>query len=191
MKSLSRFLAVVLAGLVANAAAAPASRPNVIVILADDMGYSDLGCYGGEIATPNLDALAQRGLRFTQFYNGARCCPTRASLLTGLYPHQAGIGHMVEDRGSDAYRGDLNRRSVTVGEALRPAGYRTYMVGKWHVTPGKTAAAMAQKHNWPLQRGFDRYYGTINGSGSFWDPHGLVRDNREVTIANDPEYKPA
>ena len=170
--------------------AAAASRPNVIIILSDDMGYSDLGCFGSEIATPNLDALAARGLRFTQFYNNARCCPTRASLLTGLYPHQAGVGHMVEDRGSEGYRGDLNRHSVTLAEAVKPAGYRTYMAGKWHVTPGKTAEAMTKKQNWPLQRGFDRYYGTINGSGSFWDPHGLVRDNREITIANDPEYKP-
>ena len=170
--------------------AAAASRPNVIIILSDDMGYSDLGCFGSEIATPNLDALAARGLRFTQFYNNARCCPTRASLLTGLYPHQAGVGHMVEDRGSEGYRGDLNRHSVTLAEAVKPAGYRTYMAGTWHVTPGKTAEAMTKKQNWPLQRGFDRYYGTINGSGSFWDPHGLVRDNREITIANDPEYKP-
>ncbi len=190
--SLARGLAVAVGFTVAHAAfAAPAARPNIIIILADDMGYSDLGCFGGEIATPHLDALAKPGLRFTQFYNTARCCPTRASLLTGLYPHQAGVGHMVEDRGSEAYRGDLNRRSVTLAEAVKPAGYRTYMTGKWHVTPGKTAEAMAQKQNWPLQRGFDRYYGTINGSGSFWDPHGLVSDNREITIANDPNYRPA
>jgi arylsulfatase A-like enzyme len=184
------FLAALPAALAAGAAALPAARPNIIIILSDDMGYSDLGCFGSEIATPNLDALAAQGVRFTQFYNNARCCPTRASLLTGLYSHQAGIGHMVENRGAEAYRGDLNRRSVTLAEAVKPAGYRTYMTGKWHVTPGKTAEAMAQKQNWPLQRGFDRYYGTINGSGSFWDPHGLVRDNREITIANDSEYKP-
>ena len=168
-----------------------APRPNIIVILADDMGYSDIGCYGSEIATSNLDALAAQGVRFTQFYNNARCCPSRASLLTGLYPHQAGIGHMVEYRGYDAYRGDLNHRSVTIAEALKPAGYRTYAVGKWHVTAGKTVEALADKHSWPLQRGFDRYYGTINGSGSYWDPNSLIRDNREITIANDPEYHPA
>jgi len=186
--NLLRLLTVFAAAL---AFARAADRPNIIVILSDDMGYSDLGCYGSEIATPNLDALAAGGVRFTQFYNNARCCPTRASLLTGLYSHQAGIGHMVEDRGAEAYRGDLNRRSVTLAEALKPAGYRNYAVGKWHVTPGKTAEAMADHHNWPLQRGFDRYYGTINGSGSFWDPHGLVRDNREITIANDSAYQPA
>src|SRR5262245_58482837 len=86
-------------------------RPNIVIILSDDMGYSDLGCYGGEINTPNLDALAAGGVRFTQFYNTARCCPTRASLLTGLYPHQAGVGHMMDDKGEQfpGYRGNLNR----------------------------------------------------------------------------------
>src|SRR5215213_7272450 len=123
--------------------------------VADDMGWSDIGCYGGEIATPNLDALAAGGVRFTQFYNTARCCPTRASLLTGLYPHQAGVGHMMEDNGADGYRGDLNRRSVTIAEALKPAGYRTYALGKWHVTPANTAERLTRTHNWPLQRGFD------------------------------------
>src|SRR5919201_1470001 len=128
-----------------------ANRPNIVVILADDMGYSDLGCYGGEIATPNLDALAANGLRFTQFYNTARCCPTRASLLTGLYPHQAGVGHMMEDKRTDGYRGDLRRDCPTIAEALKPAGYRTYALGKWHVT--RFITANASKHNWPLQRG--------------------------------------
>src|SRR3990170_1543372 len=94
-------------------AAEPARRPNILVFLADDMGFSDIGCYGGEIATPNLDRLAAGGLRFTHLYNTARCCPTRASLLTGLYPHQAGVGHMVDrDDGLPGYRGDLNRRCV-------------------------------------------------------------------------------
>ena len=118
----------------AEGAAPP--RPNIIVILADDMGFSDLGCYGGEIHTPNLDRLAAHGLRFTQFYNTARCCPTRASLLTGLYPHQAAVGHMMEvHQGLDGYHGDLSRNAVTIAEVLRAAGYATYAVGKWHVTP--------------------------------------------------------
>ncbi|MBI4625939.1 MAG: arylsulfatase [Verrucomicrobia bacterium] len=180
------------AGVPGLQAAVPApQKPNVIIILADDVGYSDLGCYGGEIATPNLDALASGGVRFTQFYNTARCCPTRASLLTGLYPHQAGIGHMMDDKGVDGYRGDLNRRSITLAEALKPAGYRSYAVGKWHVTPGATAAALANRKNWPLQRGFERYYGTIHGAGSFWDPSSLVRDNTLLTVASDPDYRPA
>src|SRR6188508_3681067 len=130
-----------------------APRPNIVLIMSDDMGYSDIGCYGGEIKTPTLDRLAAGGLRLTQFYNTARCCPTRAALLTGLYPHQAGIGHMMEDRGLDAYRGELNRRCATIAEVLRPAGYGTYAVGKWHVT--KAAQPNANKDNWPRQRGFD------------------------------------
>ncbi len=166
------------------------ARPNIIIVMSDDMGFSDLGCYGGEINTPNLDALAADGLRFTQFYNMARCCPTRASLLTGLYPHQAGVGHMMEDRNHDGYRGDLNRNSATIAEVLRPAGYATYAVGKWHVTPGQNAERLAQTHNWPLQRGFDRFYGTIHGAGSYWDPSSLVRDNKLITAFNDTEYQP-
>lgn len=165
-----------------------AERPNIIVIMSDDMGYSDLGCYGGEIRTPNLDQLAAGGVRFTQFYNTARCCPTRAALLTGLYSHQAGIGHMVDDRGSDGYRGDLNTRCVTMAEVLKPAGYKTYALGKWHVTKGITPEG--RKDNWPLQRGFDRYYGTIIGAGNFFDPKMLIRDNQPISAATDPEYSP-
>lgn len=165
-----------------------ANQPNIIVILSDDMGYSDLGCYGGEMTTPNLDRLAASGVRFTQFYNTARCCPTRASLLTGLYPHQAAVGHMTNDAGQDGYRGDLNRQCVTIAEVLRPAGYRNYMVGKWHVT--RHIQPDGPKHNWPLQRGFDRYYGTIVGGGTFYDPAGLTRDNTMIAAPADPEYRP-
>lgn len=156
---------------------ARAARPNIVLIVADDMGFSDLACYGGELETPNLDRLAKSGIRFTQFYNTARCCPTRASLLTGLYPHQAGVGHMVDTGRPDlpGYRGDLNRNCVTIAEVLRDAGYHTLMVGKWHVTP-----VSESKHNWPLQRGFERYYGTIHGAGSYYDPVMLVRDNERV-----------
>ena len=163
-------------------------RPNVIVILADDMGYSDIGCYGSEIDTPVLDSLAQGGLRYTQFYNTARCCPTRASLLSGLYPHQAGIGHMMGDSGFDGYRGELNRRCVTIAEALKPAGYGTYMSGKWHVT--QQVKFDGDKSNWPRQRGFDRFYGTIHGAGSFFDPNSLTRDNTQITPTSDSEYQP-
>ena len=165
-----------------------AATPNIVVILADDMGFSDLGCYGGEIATPNLDALAAGGLRFTQFYNTARCCPTRASLLTGLYPHQAGVGHMMEDRGVDGYRGDLNRRCRTIAEVLGPAGYHCLAVGKWHVT--RFTSPDGPKHNWPLGRGFDRFYGTIHGAGSYYDPSSLVRDDTMISPYTDPEYRP-
>lgn len=165
-------------------------RPNIIYIMSDDMGYSDIGCYGSEIDTPNLNRLAENGLRYTQFYNTARCCPTRASLLTGLYPHQAGVGHMMNDRGYDGYRGDLNRHCVTIAEALRPAGYRTYISGKWHVTKQIRPQGDADKHNWPLQRGFDRFYGTIHGAGSFFDPNTLTRDNEYISPYDDSEYGP-
>jgi arylsulfatase A-like enzyme len=180
-----------LAGLLISTVAAAPAKPNFIVILSDDVGFSDIACYGSEIQTPNLDALARDGVRFTQFYNTARCCPTRASLLTGLYPHQAGVGHMMENRGHDGYRGKLNRQSVTIAEALKPAGYRNYAIGKWHVTPGATAAQLRDSSEWPLQRGFDRFYGTIHGAGSFFDPSSLVRDNKLITAANDQAYCPA
>ncbi|MBC7078445.1 MAG: sulfatase-like hydrolase/transferase, partial [Synergistales bacterium] len=108
--------ALVLSVLGPGSVIAKDSRPNIIIILSDDIGFSDIGCYGGEISTPNLDRLAAHGLRFTQFYNTARCCPTRASLLTGVYPHQAGVGWMTQDRGYDGYRGDLNRQTVTIAE---------------------------------------------------------------------------
>eukprot|EP01031_Cornospumella_fuschlensis_P016513 gene16513-20183_t len=139
--------------------------------MSDDMGYSDLGCYGGEVATPHLDALAQHGLRFTQFYNATRCCPSRASLLTGLYPHQAGIGHMIRPVNYPGYRGDLSREAVTIAEVLRAGGYRTSMVGKWHVS--RSHHAKDGISNWPVQRGFERFYGTIRGFGSFYDPETL------------------
>jgi arylsulfatase A-like enzyme len=150
-------------------------RPNIIVIMSDDMGYSDIGCYGSEIHTPNLDSLANNGLRFTQFYNTARCCPTRASILTGLYPHQAGIGHMMSNRNLRGYQGDLSKNAVTIAEVLGTAGYSTYMAGKWHVTPKVKPGS--SKHNWPRQRGFDKFFGTIHGAGSFYDPNSLTEDN--------------
>ncbi len=166
---------------------APA-KPNIVLIMSDDMGFSDLGCYGGEIHTPNLDRLAGGGLRFTQFYNTGRCCPTRASLLTGLYPHQAGIGHMMQDRGADGYRGDLNQHCLTIAQVLKTAGYHTYMTGKWHVT--KRSRPNAPKGNWPRQRGFDRFYGTIAGAGNYFDPAMLVRDNTMISAADDELYQP-
>lgn len=179
---------VVLVALINLTPSPAAERPNIIVILSDDMGFSDIGCYGGEIQTPNLDRLAAGGVRFTQFYNTARCCPTRASLLTGLYPHQAGVGHMMEDHKIDGYRGDLNKSCVTIAEALKPAGYRSYMVGKWHVT--RFTKPDGPKHNWPMQRGFDRFYGTPQGGGNYFDPVSLTRDNTTISPFADPEYKP-
>ncbi len=162
------------------------ARPNIVLMMADDMGYSDIGCYGGEIETPNLDRLANGGLRFIQFYNTARCCPTRASLMTGLYQHQAGVGHMTSDKGFDAYRGDLNTQCVTIAEVLQPAGYGTYMSGKWHVT--KHTRPEGPKFNWPLQRGYRRYFGTITGAGSFWTPGTLTTDNTQIEPPTEGFY---
>lgn len=141
-------------------------RPNIIVILADDMGYSDLGCYGSDIRTPNLDQLAHNGVRFTSFYNSARCCPTRASLLTGVHPHQAGMGAMVRHtdrpvRNEGPYQGYLSKHTVTMAQVLKTAGYNCTMSGKWHV--GETHP------NWPMDRGFDDYYGLISGAANYFD----------------------
>jgi len=166
-----------------------AAAPNIVLIMSDDMGFSDIGCYGGEINTPNLDRLARGGLRFTQFYNGARCCPTRASLLTGVYPHQAGMGMMTDHTDLPGYRGDLGRNVMTIAEALGTGGYRCYMTGKWHVA--RVTNPDGPKDNWPLQRGFDKFYGTITGAGSYYDPTTLCSGNRYITPVNDPDYKPA
>jgi arylsulfatase A-like enzyme len=151
-------------------------RPNVVLILNDDMGYSDLGCYGGEIDTPNLDALAANGIRFSQFYNTARCSPSRASMLTGLHPHQTGVGILTYDSGPEGYAGNLNHRCVTIAQVLKRSGYRTYMSGKWHVA----SSLKKPTDTWPLQRGFDAFYGTIIGAGSFYDPNTLTRGNDNV-----------
>ncbi len=178
------FLRTMSAASLAQGVRAAAPRPNIVLILADDMGFSDLGCYGSEISTPHIDGLAKSGVRFTHFYNNARCCPSRASLLTGLYPHQTGIGLMTREQNLPGYRGDLNRQCVTLGEALKPAGYHTLMCGKWHVTHDEEGFEN-DKHNWPLQRGFERYYGTIIGAGSYYDPVMLTRDNEPIRAEGD------
>ncbi len=154
------------------------NRANIVLILNDDMGFSDLGCYGGEVHTPNLDRLAAGGLRFTQFYNTARCCPSRASMLTGLHPHQTGVGHMMGDDGLEGYRGDLNDRCMTIADAVHSEGYGTYMSGKWHIS--RHAGADGPKHSWPCQRGFDEYYGIITGAANFWKPNTLTRNNTRI-----------
>lgn len=165
------------------------SRPNIIIILSDDVGYSDIGCYGGEVRTPNLDRLALEGRQFTQFYNAARCCPSRASLLTGLYPHQAGIGHLIYPTIHPGYSDRLADDSVTIAEVLQSAGYATFMSGKWHLAPRSYHPTKDVQH-WPTRRGFERFYGTIAGSGSFWDPSTLCRDESFITPENDPLYQP-
>jgi arylsulfatase len=155
------------------------AKPNVIVILVDDMGYSDAGAFGGEVKTPNVDRLAKGGLRFTQNYNSARCCPSRASLLTGLYSHQAGIANFTGgDRSAKmgpAYRGKLNKECVTLAEVLKQAGYNTYCVGKWHVGHEES----------PETRGFDEFYGYTRGhSTSQWQ----VNNYRRLPADRKPEF---
>ncbi len=158
-----------LAGL--PAPAATARQPNIVLIIADDMGYSDLGCYGGEIETPNLDALAAGGLRFTNFYVNNMCWPTRASLMTGLYPKTA-----LPEKGSA--EGGLHPSSITLPEALRGSGYTTLMAGKWHLSnSGET-----EGENAPHHRGFDHFYGTIEGASDFFAPVA-VQPPRRVTGA--------
>ncbi|WP_306316751.1 MULTISPECIES: arylsulfatase [unclassified Streptomyces] len=146
------------------------TRPDILVVLADDLGFSDIGCYGSEIDTPNLDRLGRTGTRFTQFYNSPRCSPSRASLLTGQHPHRVGVGILTGDERPDGYPGNLSDDCVTAPEALRSAGYGTYMSGKWHL------AAVMDKPNgtWPTRRGFDRFYGTIDGAGSYYTPTTLT-----------------
>ena len=161
-----------------NPVTAATAKPNIMIILADDLGWSDLGCYGGEIRTPHLDSLAKGGLRFTEFYTSSRCCPSRAALLTGLYPHQAGLGLMTSVEASKfhgkgageekfpGYRGALNESCVTIAQVLKPAGYRTAAVGKWHVGD----------HQPPTARGFDDFYGFVRGYGvDSWEPRMMTR----------------
>ena len=157
-------------------------RPNIVLILVDDMGFSDIGCYGSEIPTPNLDALAHGGLRFTQFYNTGRCCPTRATLLTGLYAHQAGVGHMTDDYGVPGYQGALNDQCVTIGNVASSAGYLSVVTGKWHV-------GHKQQSMWPLARGFDRFYGIPEGGGFYFKVkpgRSMVRNNEVVASMEKP-----
>ena len=160
------------------------AKPNIIVIMSDDMGYTDVGPYGSEIETPNLQRMADEGLRFSQFYNTPRCSPTRAALITGQYAHAVGMGHLAgTNRQSPGYSGDLRTdNNLTMAETLREVGYSTQAVGKWHLTNKfSTTTAESDKYNWPLQRGFDQYYGIITGGSRYFDPSTLVRDNTPIS----------
>lgn len=157
-------------------------KPNIVLILADDMGFSDVGSFGSSIQTPVLDKMASEGLKMTNFYNASRCCPTRASLMTGLFQHQAGVGDMVNARPQPGYQGYLNQNCVTIAEALKAGGYATYMAGKWHIGQAK--------ENWPTRRGFDHYFGLIDGANSYFE-NRPYRPNQKLTIAlDDEEYTP-
>jgi arylsulfatase len=195
------FAALAVSVCACNGAGKGKDKTNILVILADDLGYSDLGCYGGEIQTPNLDRLAQNGVRFSRFYNAGRSCPSRASLLTGLYPHQAGIGRMTFEQHLPGYRGTMTHNGVTIAEVLKEAGYQTGMVGKWHVaeTPLRPDQrewlahqvyheTFAPKENYPTYRGFQDFYGTIYGVVDYFDPFSLVSGEEPVREVPEGYY---
>ncbi len=167
---------------------APEGSPNVLVVLCDDLGYADLGCYGSEIATPEIDRLAAEGLRYTNFHVTPMCSPTRASLLTGLNPHRAGVGHVAQsDPGFPGYAMELTHRAATMAEILRDAGWTTLMVGKWHLSKEVDHNDAGDRSSWPCQRGFDRYYGILDAFTNYHHPHRLVEDNHAVDV---DEYPP-
>lgn len=178
-------------------------RPNIIIVMADDMGFSDLGSYGGEIKTPNIDRLAYNGLRFNSFYNTARCVPSRGAMLTGLYPHQAGVGKMTRDEGRPGYRGTLSSQSITIAEVLKKQGYQTGMTGKWHLSPTEPLDEEEQLEwlshqteknrfselkTYPIARGFDKFYGTIWGVVDYFDPFSLVNGKEPVEEVPEDFY---
>ena len=180
-------------------------KPNIVLVMVDDMGWSNIGPYGGMVETPTLNRLARDGVRFDQFYNAARCCPTRATLMTGLHPHQVGVGHMIlpvrpiangdpqnprssfpltsKDRAEIpyAYQGWMDVAIPTLPEMLKVAGYGTYMTGKWHL-------ANERPETWPLQRGFDRFYGHLAGTSDFFRPANLYRGNKPITAKGSRYY---
>lgn len=157
------------------------NQPNIILIMADDMGFSDPGFMGSGINTPNIDRLANNGMVFNQFYNAGRCCPTRASLLTGLYAHNANLGWMTaSDFGRDGYRGAISKNTVTIAEVLGQAGYANYLTGKWHVTYDGDMEADSENSNWPMQRGFDKFYGMLAGGGGYYKPTTLTYGNKRI-----------
>ena len=161
------------------------ARPNIVLILADDMGFSDIGCYGGEVRTLNLDTLGRNGVRFSHFYNTARCSPSRASLLTGLHPHQTGIGVLTTDDRPHGYAGNLNHHCATLAEILRDSGYATCLSGKWHLASSRHTPTDA----WPTRRGFDQFFGTLTGCGSFYEPGTLTRGETNASAEADaPDF---
>ena len=170
------------------------NKANIIIMLADDMGFSDIGCFGSEIYTPCLDTMAEKGIRYSHMYNNARCCPSRASLLTGLYPHQAGIGLMMENLGVQEYQGYLNDRCITLAEGVKAKGYQTGMIGKWHVGGGyaKTREALEKAgregYPTPMQRGFDYFYGTLEGAGNYYNPVTLMENGKWIDIKPEDDF---
>ena len=167
---------------------APEGSPNVLVILIDDLGYSDLGCYGGEIRTPNVDALAERGVRYTNFHVTPMCSPTRSALLTGLNSHRAGVGHVAHsDPGYPGYAMELTEHAATAAEIYRDAGWATFMAGKWHLAKDSDLNAAGAQRSWPCQKGFERFYGILDGFTNLHHPHRLMSDNQVVEVDRYPD----
>ncbi|NHA67169.1 arylsulfatase [Phycicoccus flavus] len=160
------------------------TRPNVVVVLADDLGYSDLGCYGGEIETPNLDRLGRAGVRLGSFYNTARCSPSRASLLTGRDPHETGIGILTENDAPTGYPGTMSRDFATMAEHFKAAGYSTCLSGKWHLANDISSPNDA----WPTRRGFDEFYGILMGADHYFHPLDLRRGEEKLESPTDGYY---
>ena len=166
----------------------PTGAPNIVFVLVDDVGFADIGCFGSEIDTPNLDALGADGVRFTNFHVNPMCSPTRASLLTGLNCHNAGMGHIAQDDpGFPGYAAELDEDAVTAAEVLRDNGYATFMVGKWHLCRDADMSSSGPKHSWPVQRGFGRYFGMLEAFTNLHHPHRLVEDNSVVEVEQFPE----
>lgn len=168
---------------------APPGSPNVIIILLDDVGFADFGCYGGEVETPNLDRLAANGLRYNNFHTTAICSATRACVLTGLNHHSAGMGFLADfEGGFPGYRGDLTQEASTIAETLRDGGYSTFMVGKWHVNSSKTLSQNGPMYNWPAQRGFDRCYWFNLHSNDYFSPYDMYEGNSMVQVGGEGYY---
>ena len=167
---------------------APAGTPNIVLIVFDDTGFADFGCYGSEIRTPNIDRLAAGGLRFTNFHTTSLCSPTRAALLTGRNHHAVGMGSLANyDYGFDGYRGKVTKDAAMLPEILRPMGFNSYAIGKWHLTPMHHIGPAGPFDLWPTQRGFDRYYGFMDGAMNQWDPF-LTEDNHHVAKPDREGY---
>jgi arylsulfatase A-like enzyme len=167
---------------------APEGAPNVVIVLCDDLGFADIGCFGSEIQTPNVDRLAAQGVRCANYHVTPLCSPTRASLLTGINHHAAGIGHLArEDHGFPGYRGELAADVLTAAEVFRHNGYATLAVGKWHLSPASSLSEADDRSSWPIQRGFERYYGYLSGMTNWHHPHQLYEDNHVVELDAYPE----
>lgn len=165
-----------------------ANATSLVYIVLDDVGFADLGCYGSEIATPNIDALAARGLRYTGFHTTALCSPTRAALLTGRNHHSVGMGSLSNwDTGFPGYRGHVSKNAATIAELLRREGWSTFAVGKWHLAPIAHTSAAGPYDYWPLQQGFERFYGFMDGETNHYHP-SLTQDNSHLPVPNDPDY---